>query len=64
MLKGLVPFLKARENQEIIKKLAWEIKKDYSENTELILICPLRGSIFFSLILFVNFKCRYRWTSS
>ena len=47
MLKGLVPFLKAREIQEIIKKLAWEIKKDYSENTELILICPLRGSIFF-----------------
>ena len=47
MLKGLVPFLKASEIHEIIKKLAWEIKKDYLESTKLILICPLRGSVFF-----------------
>ena len=47
MLKGLVPFLKAREIQEMIKNLAQEIKKDYSHTTELILICPLRGPVFF-----------------
>ncbi|MDE0119503.1 MAG: hypoxanthine phosphoribosyltransferase [Bdellovibrionales bacterium] len=47
MLKGLVPFLKAQEIQEIIKNLAQEIKKDYSDTTELILICPLRGPLFF-----------------
>ncbi|MYE07238.1 MAG: hypoxanthine phosphoribosyltransferase [Oligoflexia bacterium] len=47
MLKGLVPFLKARAIQDMIKNLAQEIKKDYSDTTELILICPLRGSLFF-----------------
>ena len=47
MLKGLVPFLKAKDIQQIIKNLAREIEKDYSPTTELILICPLRGSIFF-----------------
>ena len=47
MLKGLVPFLKAKEIREIIKKIVQEIEKDYSLSRELILICPLQGSIFF-----------------
>ena len=47
MLKGLVPFLKAKDIQQIIKNLAQEIEADYSPAEELILICPLRGSIFF-----------------
>lgn len=47
MLKGLVPFLKAKEIKEIIKTIAREIQRDYSSSKELILICPLRGSIFF-----------------
>ena len=47
MLKGLVPFLKAEEIKQIIKTLASEIEKDYSEASELVLICPLRGSVFF-----------------
>lgn len=47
MLKGLVPFLKAKEIKNIIHTLAQEIEKDYSEKQELILISPLRGSIFF-----------------
>ena len=46
MHKGLVPFLSAKEIHQIIKKLASEIKKDYLDK-ELIVICPLRGSIFF-----------------
>ena len=47
MLTGLVPFLKAKEIKRIISNLAREIEKDYSETAELILVCPLRGSIFF-----------------
>lgn len=47
MLKGLVPFLKAEEIKQIIKNLASEIEKDYSDANELVLICPLRGSVFF-----------------
>ena len=47
MLKGLVPFLRAKDIQQIIKNLAKEIEKDYSETKELVLICPLRGSVFF-----------------
>ncbi len=46
MYKGLVPFLSAKEIDQIIEDLASAIQKDFS-NTELILICPLRGSIFF-----------------
>ena len=47
MLRGLVPFLKEKEIRQIIKNLASEIKKDYSGTKELILICPLRGSVLF-----------------
>ena len=47
MLKGLVPFLKAAQIKQIIKNLAADIEKDYADATELILICPLRGSVFF-----------------
>ncbi len=47
MLKGLIPFLRAKDIQEIIKNLAQEIEKDYAEKDDLILICPLRGSVFF-----------------
>ena len=47
MLKGLVPFLKAKEIRQIIKNLVEDIEKDYSGTEELVLICPLRGSVFF-----------------
>jgi len=47
MIKGLVPFLKAKEIENIIKKLAREIKKDYLNKKDIVLICPLRGSVFF-----------------
>lgn len=46
MHKGLVPFLSAQEIQHIIAELANEIRRDYS-GTELTVICPLKGSIFF-----------------
>ena len=47
MLKGLAPFLKAKEIKSIIKNLSRQITKDYPEKKELTLICPLRGSVFF-----------------
>ena len=47
MLKGLIPFLKAKEIQQIVKNLAEQIQKDYSAEERLVLICPLRGSVFF-----------------
>ena len=47
MLKGLVTFLKAEQIQRIIVRLAKDINRDYSESGQTVLICPLRGSIFF-----------------
>ena len=44
-LHGLIPFLKSAEIQKIIKNLAAHLERDYAKQ-ELILICPLRGSVF------------------
>lgn len=41
---NMTPFLTREEIKELIKKMATLIAKEY-ENKELILICPLRGSI-------------------
>ena len=47
MLKGLIPFLNASQIAQIIQELSEDINKDYSDSYELVLVCPLRGSIFF-----------------
>lgn len=46
MKEGMVPFLTQDEIQNIIKKLAREIEADFGSQ-ELIMICPLKGSIHF-----------------
>ena len=46
MLKGLVPFIKSEKIDSICRELGGQIKTDY-KNLEPILICPLKGSIFF-----------------
>ncbi len=56
MLKGLIPFLKASEIKELVQSLAEQIQRDYAEEEELILICPLRGSVFFLSDLVRQFK--------
>lgn len=43
----MVPFLKAADIKELIKKLVRQIKQDY-QGKELVLICPLKGSLHFS----------------
>lgn len=43
----MFPFLKQDEIQELVGKLAQQIEADY-EGKELILICPLRGSVHFT----------------
>lgn len=43
---NMIPFLLKGELTKIIDKLAREIERDYVDK-ELILICPLKGSIFF-----------------
>ena len=56
MLKGLIPFLNAKEIQQIVQNLAEQIQQDYSHAEELTLICPLRGSVFFFSDLIRYFK--------
>lgn len=46
MKEGMVPFLTQDEILVIVKKLAREIEADFG-NQELIIICPLKGSINF-----------------
>lgn len=48
----MVPFITKEEIQEEIKKLARQIENDY-EGRELVLVCPLKGSI-----LFISDLCR------
>lgn len=57
MLKGLVPFIKAEEIQSLCKELGKRLTQDYAE-LEPLLICPLKGSIFFlnQLIQYLDFK--------
>ena len=47
MLKGLIPFFKSQEIQQVVQSLAEQIQKDYSKEDQVVLICPLRGSVFF-----------------
>lgn len=47
MLKeNMVPFITSIEIQEMVKVLAKEIERDY-QGKELVMICPLKGSIHF-----------------
>ncbi|MCB0411958.1 MAG: hypoxanthine phosphoribosyltransferase [Bdellovibrionales bacterium] len=43
---GMVPFIKSSEIQDMVASLAREIEKDYG-GKELVMICPLKGSILF-----------------
>jgi hypoxanthine phosphoribosyltransferase len=43
----LVPFLSAEEIQAMVKKIARLIERDY-DGQEVVLICPLKGSMHFS----------------
>lgn len=43
---GMVKFLTSDEIQDLIQEMATEIERDYA-GKELILICPLKGSILF-----------------
>lgn len=45
-LKGMVPFISEEEINEMISELARQIERDY-EGKELLLICPLKGSVLF-----------------
>jgi hypoxanthine phosphoribosyltransferase len=47
MKEGMVPFITQEEIQTIIKKLAREIEADF-RGQELVMICPLKGSIHFA----------------
>jgi hypoxanthine phosphoribosyltransferase len=44
--EGMIPSITASEIQEIVAELAREIERDY-EGKELVLICPLKGSVLF-----------------
>jgi hypoxanthine phosphoribosyltransferase len=44
--EGMIPSITASEIQEIVSELAREIERDY-EGKELVLICPLKGSVPF-----------------
>lgn len=46
MRQGMIPFITAEEIEEMVSQLAREIERDY-ENKEIVLICPLRGSVLF-----------------
>ena len=45
-VQGMIPSITASEIQEIVSELAREIERDY-EGKELVLICPLKGSVIF-----------------
>ncbi|MBK9040804.1 MAG: hypoxanthine phosphoribosyltransferase [Bdellovibrionales bacterium] len=42
----MIPFITAQEIDAMVSRLAEEIEGDY-EKTELVMICPLRGSVLF-----------------
>lgn len=44
--EGMIPSITATEIAEIVGELAREIERDY-EGKELVLICPLKGSVLF-----------------
>lgn len=43
---NLVPFIRSKEIESIVKSLAREIEADY-EDKEIVVICPLKGSLIF-----------------
>ena len=46
MPQGLVPFLKASDIHHLVCDLALKLNKEYG-GKQLVLICPLRGAVFF-----------------
>jgi len=46
MREGMIPSITKAEIEEIVGELAREIEKDY-EGKEIVLICPLKGSVLF-----------------
>jgi hypoxanthine phosphoribosyltransferase len=46
MRQGMIPSITKAEIEEIVSELAREIEKDY-EGKEVVLICPLKGSVLF-----------------
>ncbi|NJL24408.1 MAG: hypoxanthine phosphoribosyltransferase [Calothrix sp. SM1_5_4] len=46
MREGMIPSITAAEIEEMVAELAREIERDY-EGKELVLICPLKGSVLF-----------------
>lgn len=57
MKESMVPFLTSEEIQILVKKLAKQIEFDY-RNKELVLICPLRGSVHFAADLMRNLSLK------
>lgn len=47
MREGMIPSISKDEIEEMVSELAREIERDY-EGKELILICPLKGSVLFT----------------
>lgn len=45
-VEGMIPFITEDEIKEMIRELAREIERDYA-GKEIVLICPLKGSILF-----------------
>jgi len=46
MREGMIPTINRDEIAEMVRELAREIERDY-ENKELVMICPLKGSVPF-----------------
>jgi hypoxanthine phosphoribosyltransferase len=46
MREGMIPSITKDEIEEIVSELAREIERDY-EGKELVLVCPLKGSVLF-----------------
>ena len=46
MREGMVPSISKDEIDEMVSELAREIERDF-EGKEIILICPLKGSVLF-----------------
>lgn len=46
MREGMIPSITKAEIEELVAELAREIERDY-ENKELVMICPLKGSVLF-----------------
>ncbi len=44
---GMIPFITASEIEEMVSQLAKQIERDYPNNKELVMLCPLKGSVLF-----------------